>query len=77
MASEAFQLAAFLNKLVLMQFTWHFTAVPALLYLNPNSMGEKGWAVFAALSLTFLSLERQYLMNQGFALSFLCAVMLY
>lgn len=34
MVFKAFELAAFLNKLLLMQLTRCFTAVPVLLYLN-------------------------------------------
>lgn len=36
MVFKAFELAAFLNKLLLMHLTWCFTAVPVLPYLNPD-----------------------------------------
>lgn len=36
MVFKAFELAAFLNELLLMQLTWCFTAVTVLPYLNPD-----------------------------------------
>lgn len=69
MVFEAFELAAFLNKLLVTLLSPCFTAVPVLLRLNLDSvavlplppqargLGHK----CAARGLTFLSLEKQYL----------------
>lgn len=89
MVFKAFELAAFLNKLLLIQLTRCFTAVPVLLYfnLNPSPIEvsgsfatdpqEKGLGCkFAVLGLTFLSLEKQLSYKLDFAPRFLCFVML-
>ena len=63
MVFKAFELAAFLNKLLLTQLTWCFTAVPVLPYLNldlspievsgnfaTDSPGERAGQCFSAFS---------------------------